>query len=196
VGVSTPYFLGVLVWYLDQTFVTVSIQLWLRFEPQIRPARLAINFLLVTARAEKKVRLCVKLFDFFRGWILIRLTRNLSRFVPNSVDIQTWNIRKKLFREIFSEMFCANNAILYRNLWNFALLCVIFILRSYCAEKIHTSTLICCLNPGKQPRPETNHKKKIRGRKARTFLFSENQFCSLSMWDLLRLTSWVFWSEI
>jgi len=24
----------------------------------------------------------------------------------------------------------------------------------------------------------------------------ENQFCSLSVWDLLRLTPWVFWSEI
>jgi len=27
-------------------------------------------------------------------------------------------------------------------------------------------------------------------------LFSENQFCSLSVWDLLRLTPWVFWFEI
>ena len=46
---------------------TVSIEFWLRFEPKIRPTRLAIIFLLITARAERKVRLCVKLFDFFRG---------------------------------------------------------------------------------------------------------------------------------
>ena len=50
-----------------QTFVTLSIEFSLRFESQIRSIRLAINFLFVTARAERKVRLCVKLFDFFPG---------------------------------------------------------------------------------------------------------------------------------
>jgi len=68
-----------------QTFVTVTTEFWMRFEPQVRPTGLAINFLLITVRAERNVRLCVKLFDFFREWILIRLTWNLSRFVPNSV---------------------------------------------------------------------------------------------------------------
>ena len=77
-----------------------------RFEPQIRPKRLEINFLFLTARAERKVRLCVKLFDFFRRWILIRLTWNLSCFVPNSVEILGWNFRKKLFWENFSEILC------------------------------------------------------------------------------------------
>jgi len=45
-----------------------------------------------------------KLFDFFPRWILILLTWNLSRFVPNSVQILTWNFRKKLFRDNFSEI--------------------------------------------------------------------------------------------
>ena len=103
-GLTAPYSLGILVWNFYQTFVTVSIEFWLRFEPQIRPTRLAINFLFVTARAERKVRLCVKLFDSFRGWILIRLTWNLSRFVPNSVEILGWNFRKKPFRKNFSEI--------------------------------------------------------------------------------------------
>jgi len=71
---------------------------------QTRPTRSAINFLLITARAERKVRPCVKLFDFFPGWILIRLTWNLSRFVPNSVEILTRNFRRKPFRENFSEI--------------------------------------------------------------------------------------------
>jgi len=62
------------------------------------------NFFFINVRAERKVRLCVKLFDFFRGQILIRLTWNLSCFVPNSVEILTWNFRKKLFRENFSEI--------------------------------------------------------------------------------------------
>ena len=106
VGLTTPYSLGILVWNLYQTFVTVSIEFWLSFEPQIRPTGLAINFLFVTGRAERKVRLCVKLFDFFRRWILIRLTWNLSRFVPNSGEILGWNLRKKLFRENFLEISC------------------------------------------------------------------------------------------
>jgi len=29
-----------------------------------------------------------------------------------------------------------------------------------------------------------------------TFFFLENWFCSLSVWDLLRLIHWIFWSEI
>jgi len=105
-GLTTPHSLGILVWNFYQTFFTVSIELWLRFEPHIRYTELAINFLFVTARVEKKVRLCVKLFDFFRGWILIRLTWNLSCFVPNSVEILGWNVRKKLFWENFSEILC------------------------------------------------------------------------------------------
>jgi len=89
-----------------QTFVIVSIEFWLRFEPQNRPTRFSINFLFITARAERKVRLCVKLFDFFPGWILIRLTWNLLRLIPNLVEILTQNIRKKPFRENFAEILC------------------------------------------------------------------------------------------
>ena len=66
-GFTTPNSLGILVLNFYQAFVTVSIEFWLRFEPHIRPTGLAINFLFVTARAERKVRLCVKLFDFFLG---------------------------------------------------------------------------------------------------------------------------------
>ena len=43
---------------------------------------------------------------FFHGRILVRLTWNLSCFLPNSVEILTWNFRKKLFRENFSEILC------------------------------------------------------------------------------------------
>ena len=103
-GLTAPYSLGILVWNFYQTFVTVSAEFWLRSEPQILPTRSAINFLFVTARAERKVRLCVKLFEFFRGWMLIRLTWSLSRFVPNSVEILGWNFRKKPFRKNFSEI--------------------------------------------------------------------------------------------
>ena len=113
---------------------------------------------------------------FFRGWILIRLTWILSRFVPNSVEILTWSLWKKLFRENVSEIFMQTKAILYQNLWNFALLPSVFILRPYCTEKIYASNFICCLHPGKEARPQTNHKKRIRGRKAKTFCFRKTGF--------------------
>jgi len=51
-----------------------------------------------------------------------------------------------------------------------------FILGPYCAEKIHTSTFICCLHPGKEAHPLKNHKKKIRERKSRTFCFWKTSF--------------------
>ena len=55
-GLTTPYSLGVLVEKFYHTFVTVSIEVWLRFEPEIPPTKLTINILLITARAERKVR--------------------------------------------------------------------------------------------------------------------------------------------
>ena len=36
--------------------------------------------------------------------------------------------------------------------------------------------------------------KEDTGKKSQDVLFSENLFCSLSVWDILRLTPWVFWS--
>ena len=51
-----------------------------------------------------------------------------------------------------------------------------FILGPYCVEKIHTTTFICCFHPGKEARLQTNHKNKIRWRKARTFCFRKTSF--------------------
>jgi len=104
-GLTTPYSLGISVWNFFQKFVTVSTDFWLRFETQIRPTRLLINFLFITVRAERKVHLGVKLFDFFRGLILIPLTWNMSCFVPNSMEILTWNFRKKTISGYFFRNF-------------------------------------------------------------------------------------------
>ena len=46
-------------------FLIVCIELWLRFEPQIRSTRFAIIFLFIIATTERKVRFCVKLVDHF-----------------------------------------------------------------------------------------------------------------------------------
>jgi len=45
----------------------VSVEFWLKFEPQFRPTRLTINFLFITVRAEGKVRLCANCLIFFVG---------------------------------------------------------------------------------------------------------------------------------
>jgi len=151
-GLTTPYSLDILEWNFHQMFVTVSTEFWMRFEPQIRSTRLAINFLFISSRAEKKVRLCVKLFDFFRGRILIRLTWNFSRFVPNLVEILTWNFRKNYFGRIFQK-FCLNQGYPIPKVVKFRPTFRNCILGPYCAEKDHTSTLICCLHPSKDARP-------------------------------------------
>jgi len=67
-------------------------------------------------------------------------------------------------------------AIQYRNLWNFAIPSAIYILRPNCCEEIQPSTFICCLYPCKEARPLTNHKKKIRRRKVRTFFVRKTSF--------------------
>ena len=151
-GLTAPYYLGILVWNSYQTFVIVSIEFLLRFEPQTRPTRFPINFLFITARDERKVRSCVKLFDSFPGWILIRLTWNLSCFVPNSVDILTRNFRKNYFGWIFQK-FCANQGYPLAKLVNFRPTFCNFFPGTYCAEKVHTSTFVCCLHPGEAARP-------------------------------------------
>ena len=43
----------------------MCIQFWLRFELQICRTRFSRNFLFLNVRVERKVRLSVRLFDFF-----------------------------------------------------------------------------------------------------------------------------------
>jgi len=103
-GLTTLYSLGILVWNFYQTVFTVFVDYSLRFEPQIHPTRLVINFLFITANAERKARLCVKLFYFLMGeysFVLPKICRVLFQ-------IQWILLRgisgKKLFWENFSEI--------------------------------------------------------------------------------------------
>jgi len=190
-----PYSLGILVWKFYQTFVTVSTEFRLRFEPQIGPTRLVINFLFITSKAKRKVRLCVKVFYFFRGWILIRLTWNLSRFVPNSMEILTWNFSKKLFRENFQEILCKPR--LSSTKTSEISLCFLkFYSRLVLRWKNSDKYFHMLFAPREGGTSINKSQKEDTGEKSEDVLFSENQFCSLSVWDLLRLTPWVFWSEI
>jgi len=194
-GLTTPYSLGILVWNFYQTFDTVSIEFWMRLEPQVRPTRLGINLLFVNARAERKVRLCVKLFDFFRGWILIRLTKSLSRFVPNSVEIRGWNFRKNYSGRIFQK-FCANQGYLLPKLVKFRSNFCNSIMGPYCAVKNSHKHFRMLFAPRQGGTSINESQKEDTGKKSQDVFFSETRFYSLSVWDLLRLSTWVFWSEI
>jgi len=168
----------------------------MRFKAQIRPTRLARNFLLMTARAERKVRLCAKLFDFFRGRILIRLTWNLWLFVPNSVEILTWNFRKKLFRENFSEILCKPRLSSTET-------CDIspyfrqFLFSFRIALKRFTQVLpyVVCTQVRRHVHKRIT-KRRYGEENPGRFVFGIPVSCTLSIWDILRLTPWVFWSEI
>ena len=63
-----------------------------------------------------------------------------------------WNFKKKNFGRIFQK-FCANRGYPLPKPVNVLPTLCNFILGSYCAEKIHTSTFICCLHPVKETRP-------------------------------------------
>jgi len=161
-----------------------------RIWAQIRPTRFSINFVFITARVERKVPLCVKLFYFFPRWILIRLTWNLSRFVPNSVQILTWNFRKKLFRDNFSEiLWPLVKFVKFRpTLCNFILCWKIALKNSH--KYFHVMIAPCEGGTSINKSQEGDIRKK-----SQNIFFSENRFCSLSVWVLLRLIPLVFWSK-
>ena len=94
----------------------MSTEFWLRFEAQIRPTRLAINFLLITARAGRKVRLCVKLFEFFSWANTHPVELKFVAFRPKfSGDPYVLSQEKTNSGEIFGN-FVQTKAILYQNL--------------------------------------------------------------------------------
>jgi len=137
----------------------------------------------------------VKLFDSFPGWILIRLTWNLSRFVPNSVDIVTRNFRKKPFREDFSEILCKPRLSSSKTceIWPYFLQ---FFSGSVLRWKSSHKYFSMLFAPRWGGTSINKSQKEDTGKKSQDVLFSENRFCSLSVWDLLRPTPCVFWSEI
>ena len=94
----------------------MTIEFWLRFEPQIRPTRLAINFLFVTAKAERKVRLCAKLFDFF-SWVNTHLfDLKFAAFCPKFNGDSWVEFQEKTISAEFFRNFVKIKAIPYRNL--------------------------------------------------------------------------------
>jgi len=82
-GLTTPYDLGILVWNFYQTLVIVSIELWMRSEPQIRPTGFTIIFFSSPTWLKGRFVCVWNCYIFIPRWVLIRLTWTLSRFFPN-----------------------------------------------------------------------------------------------------------------
>ena len=136
---------------------------------------------------------------FFHRWILIRFTWNLSRFVPNSVEILMCNFRKKLFRENFSEILCKprlSSTETCEFSGYFLQFFHGFVLRCKILKKFMQVLSYILCTPVRRYVSKQITKKEDTGKKRQGVLFSENQLCSLSVWDLLPFTPWVFRSEI
>ena len=93
---------------------------------------------------------------------------------------------KNYFGRIFQK-FCANQGYPLPKHVKFRSNFCNFILGPYYAEKIHTSTFICCLHPGKEARLSTNHKKKIWGRKTMMFCFRKTSLFHCRSWTYYAL---------
>jgi len=94
------------------------------------------------------------------------------------------------------QKFCTNQGYPLPKLVKFRLNFWNFIVDLYCAEK-HLHKHFRMLFAPRQGGTSINEsQKEDTGKKSQDVLFSKNWFCSLSVWDLLRLTPWVFWSKI
>ena len=71
-----------------------------------------------------------------------------------------------------------------------------FIIGPYCAAENSHKHFRMLFAPRQGGTSINESQKEDTGKKSQDILFSENRFCSLSVWDLLRLTPWVFWCEI
>ena len=93
----------------------MSVDIWLRFEPQISPTRLEINFLFITARAERKIRLCAKLFN--STWVNTHpFDLKFVPFCPKFSGDSYVEFQDKTISTEFLRNFVQTKAILYQYL--------------------------------------------------------------------------------
>ena len=129
-GHTTPYSLGILVWNFEETFITVSIEFWLRFEPQIRPTGLVINFFSSLPRLKGMFVClwnCFILFVVEYSSVWPEICRVLSQIQWRFLRVISG---KNYFRRIFQK-FCANQGYPLPKLVKFRLTFWNFILGPY-----------------------------------------------------------------
>jgi len=101
---------------------------------------------------------------------------------------------EKIISGEFFRNFVQTKAVLYQNLWNFALLSEILFWVRFALKK-YKQVLSYVVSTKVRRHFHKQITKRRYGERSQDVLFSENQFYSLSVWDLLRLTPWVFWFE-
>ena len=111
------------------------------------------------------------------------------------MDIVTRNFRKKPFREDFSKILCNPRLSSSKTceIWPYFLQ---FFSGYVLRWKSSHNYFRMLFAPRWGGTSINKSQKKDMGRKGQNVLFSENRFFSLSVWDLLHPTPWVFWSEI
>ena len=109
----------------------------------------------------------------------------MSSFVPNSVDIVTRNFRKKtILREFFRNL-AQNKAILYQNLWNFALLsAILFWVRIALKKSRQVLSYVVCTKVRRHVHKQIT-KRRYGEEKPRRFVFGKPVLFTLG----LRLTT-------
>ena len=94
------------------------------------------------------------------------------------------------------QKFCANQGYPLPKLVKFRPNFCNIIMGPYYSEKTSHRHFRMLFAPRQGGTSINESQKEDTGKKSQDVLFSKNRFCSLSVWDLLRLTPWVFWSEI
>jgi len=137
---------------------------------------------------------------FFCVWnCLILFVGEYSSFWPEICRVWSqihWRflggiVGKNYSGRIFQK-FCANQGYPLPKLLKFRRNFCNFILGPYCAHK-HFGMLFA---PRQGGTSINESQREDTGKKSKDVLFSENRFCSLSVWDSLRFIPWVFWYEI
>jgi len=168
--------------------------LWLRFEPQMRSTRIAINFLFIFATNERKVLFHVKLFDHF----LIEYLPVWAEIYRIFSQVLLASFHKISTRNSFWKMFHKLLALQGAPLSRFAKFCSIFcnfILSSYYAEKFwkhihkyfHKSFV-----SSQGARPKRKHRKRYKEEKQGRSVFRKTSFQILFALGLGLITPYFF----
>jgi len=113
-------------------------------------------------------------------------------FCPKFSGDSWVEFREKNYSGRIFQKFCANQGYPLPKLVKFRPNICNFILGPYCAHK----HFLMSFAPRKGGMSINESQREEVGKKSQDVFFSENRFCSLSVWDSLPLTPWVFWSEI
>jgi len=106
-----------------------------------------------------------------------------------------WISWKNYFGRCFQK-FCANQGYPLPKLVKFRPNFCNIIMGPYCGERNSHKHFRMLFAPRQGSTSLNESEKEDTGKNSQDVLFSKNRFCSLSVWDLLHLIPWVFWSEI